>query len=389
MVTSTQRPTAELAEVTPARDRRIACDDAEHPALAPVLEAEAANDDSDFDRALHALEDVYTLTRTSPALRLRALLAESWARMYKGDLAGADELLQFARELADHPRFGELERAEVMYRLGCCRLQSGKVGNATELFTIALELCQAATTDCTRLRANVLQWRARCWLRQHLPEMARHDVELALELVDGLDAPRTVAHAFLQASVVAERQSHWLVARLYAEQALAGYEQVGDSTNAQIALNNLGGINFLLDNDDKAVACLDRALDLALELGDEIGAAYTVSTLGRVALERGDTDAAERHATHALELLDGADAHLAEYGSALLILGRARLQQERYDEAESLFRRADGAFEQVSSVGHRAEAWVAEGDLARARGDLDAAASRYRKAALALQDIHL
>jgi hypothetical protein len=44
-------------------------------------------------------------------------------------------------------------------------------------------------------------------------------------------------------------------------------------------------------------------------------------------------------------------------------------------------------FEQMASVGHRAGAWVARGDLARRRGDDAEAARLYRIAAEALQDI--
>ena len=59
----------------------------------------------------------------------------------------------------------------------------------------------------------------------------------------------------------------------------------------------------------------------------------------------------------------------------------------RLDEAQACFEAADAVFEQMSSVGHRAGAWVALGDLARRRGDDGEAARRYRSAAEALQDI--
>ena len=42
----------------------------------------------------------------------------------------------------------------------------------------------------------------------------------------------------------------------------------------------------------------------------------------------------------------------------------------------------------MSSVSHRASAWVALGDLAARRGDMNEAAARhYRNAAEALQDV--
>jgi hypothetical protein len=51
-----------------------------------------------------------------------------------------------------------------------------------------------------------------------------------------------------------------------------------------------------------------------------------------------------------------------------------------------MFKAAEGSFEQLSSVSHRAAAWVAQGDLAVRRGDDRQAAHLYRRAAEALQD---
>jgi hypothetical protein len=42
---------------------------------------------------------------------------------------------------------------------------------------------------------------------------------------------------------------------------------------------------------------------------------------------------------------------------------------------------------QLSSASHRAVAWTAQGDLASRRGDDRAAATLYRRAAEALQDV--
>jgi len=59
----------------------------------------------------------------------------------------------------------------------------------------------------------------------------------------------------------------------------------------------------------------------------------------------------------------------------------------RLDQADEAFSAAEGAFAQLSSASHRAAAWVAQGDLAAARGDDGSAARLYRRAAEALQDV--
>ncbi len=354
-----------------------------------IAEAEAALEINDHAAALAALEGVYDFTRTSPGLMNRALLAESWARMATGDIGGAEDLLARSSDITANPEFTERDRAEVLYRLGCCRLQRSKVGNATQLFTLALHICHTSEDDSTKLQAHILQWRARCWLRQHLPDMAREDVELAIELAEDLGDTRTLAHACFQASVVCERQSQWLLARLYGERALDAYEQLGDQVNCHKVLNNLGGINVLLGSAERGTSCLGRAVDIARGIGDDVGAAYALSTLAHMTLKLDDPAGAKNYAEQALSVLDGYEAHLGELGNVLLVIGRASLEEGDLGQAESYFRRADLAFEQISSIGHRAEAWVAQGDLARLRGDTGTAADRYRKAATALQDVHL
>jgi len=358
-------------------------------ATAMIEEAEAALEVNDFQQALSALEEVYPLARTSPTLTNRALLAESWARTATDDVAGAEGLLAQATAITARPEFTERDRAEVLFRLGCCRLQRAKVANATQLFTMALQVCHGSGQDCTKLQSRIHQWRSRCWLQHHLPEMARDDVELAIELAESLGDKRTLAQARFQACIVTERQGQWLLARMYGEQALAVFEELGDSVNRFMLLGDLGGINALLGNHDRATASLEKAIEAAYELGNDVGAAYPLATLARLSLESGDHERATSYALRAQNLLEGQDAHLAELGNVLLIKGRAMLEQDDFAAAERCFLEADGAFEQVSSIGHRAEAWVAQGDLARRLGHLDAAALRYRKAALALQDVHL
>ena len=78
---------------------------------------------------------------------------------------------------------------------------------------------------------------------------------------------------------------------------------------------------------------------------------------------------------------------MSEIGNAQLVLGRALLSQDRLDEAEEALRAGEQAYDQLSSASHRADAWVALGDLAARRGDDRAAARLYRQAADALQDV--
>ncbi|MDQ3890633.1 MAG: tetratricopeptide repeat protein [Actinomycetota bacterium] len=354
-----------------------------------IARAEAAIESQQYEEAVKAVTEISRADLTAaPDLEFQALLAEAWARMYLGQVRRAVALVESARSLAESPAFSDVERAEALYRLGCCRVKLSSISTAVSLFTEALDLAQRSGLPCDRLRAHILEWRSRCYQRQRDWEAAREDVERALELAEALSDRQTVAHVYFQASVIAEREGRWVLARSYAERAKSLYEELNDRTNAGNLLNNLGVFNFLLGKPDEAMTHLKDAFRVALEIGNELGAAYAVSSMAQVQLRSGNHELAEEQARHALELLDGRDEVLEEVGNAQLVLGRSLLEQGRLDEAAETFALAERSLSQLSSASHRAAAWVAQGDLAARRGDDRAAAQLYRRAAEALQDFH-
>jgi tetratricopeptide (TPR) repeat protein len=322
-----------------------------------------------------------------PELQVRALIGDAYARMRTGEVREAMDLLLRAREISEGPEFSDVERAEVLFRLGCARHLLSSNQTALGLFNEALALAEGSGLPCDRLRSEILNWRSRCYRRQRDLHAAREDVERALELAERIEDPRVVANLYFQASIVADREGHWVLARSYAERAKAHYEEIADRRNLGRLLNNLGGLNFLLGKPEEAVTFLKDAFRVALDLGNDAEAAQAVSSLAQVHLRTGEIPLAEEQARHALRLLEGRVDFLDEIGNAQLVLGRSLLEQGRLDEAHEAFTAADANFEQLSSISHRAAAWVAQGDLATRRGDDRAAAHLYRKAAEALQDV--
>ncbi len=353
---------------------------------AAVARAEAAIEGQQYDEALVALEGLRQ-SPDAPELEFRALLAESWARMSQGELRPALDLLVRARELSEGQGFSDVERADVLYRMGVCRYTLTSINTAQTLLSEALELADRSGAPCDRLRSHILEWRSRCSRRQRDFEAAREDIERALELAERLDDSLTVAHVTFQASLVAEREGQWLRARTLAERAKELYEAHGDRLNLGRMLNNLGGLNYLLGKSDDAISYLKRAFSVALEVGSEPDAAQAVSSLAQVHLGAGDWSLAEEQARHALELLEGRPDFLDELGNAQIVLGRSLLEQDRLEEAEHVLAEAELSLSQLSSASHRAVAWTAQGDLASRRGDDSAAAALYRRAAEALQDV--
>ena len=146
------------------------------------------------------------------------------------------------------------------------------------------------------------------------------------------------AQAYFQASILAERDGHWVLARTYAERAKVQYEELTDRANVGRLLNNLGGLEFLLGKPEQAIEHLKHSFAVALEIGREEDAATAVSSLAQVHLRTGDHLRAEEQALHALEIIGDRDDMIDEIGNARLVLGRALLEQDRLDEAETALR---------------------------------------------------
>ena len=357
-------------------------------AEAILSRADALLEEHQFDEAIAEYARALPAVLGTGALELhvRALNGEAMARVQLDDVKGALALLAESRSIVEGEAFSDIDRAGVLYRLGVCRYMLSSISTAVNLFNEALVLAERSGLPSDELRLNIFAWRSRCYRRQRDYEAAREDVEHALELAEAMHDARALGQAYFQASVLAERDGHWVLARTYAEKAKAQYEELSDRANVGRLLNNLGGLEFLLGKPERAVEHLKHSFAVALEVGREEEAATAISSLAQVHLRTGDVKRAEEQALHALQLIGDRENMIDEVGNARLVLGRALLEQDRLDEAEAAFDEAEDAFARLSSASHRAAAWIAQGDLATKRGDERRAAVLYRRAAETLQD---
>ena len=356
--------------------------------VAALDRAEALIDKHRYSEAVVALGAVAIPAVSAPELALRVLFCESWARMYLGNLDSAVATLERARALAEAPTFTPVDRAEALFRLGCCRLKLGKVSNAITLFSVALNLADTGGVDGDNLRSRAFDWRSRCYQLQRDWEAAQVDAERSLELAESLHDDGLAAYALMQCSLVAERSGDPLLGRFYAERSRTLAIDAGDRQTEARLLNNLGGLSFLLGEPEAAVAYLKESFSVALEVGNDADAAQAVSSLAQVHLRCGAPLLAEEQGRHALSILGERDDYLDERGNAHLVVGRALLEQERGDEAMTEFAAAEWLFEKVGSKSHVAAAWLAQGDAYKRLNDLEAASTLYRRAAEALQDFN-
>ena len=356
---------------------------------AVLARAEALSQSYRYKESIEAFEEARAAVSATNSVELdvRTRSGEAWARMQEGDLRTAIELLNSARAVAEGSVFSDVDRAEIVFRLGVCRYKLSSVSTAVALLDEALALAERSDMPADGLRSDIYHWRSRCHRRQRDFEAAREDVEHALELAQGVDDRRKMADAYFQASLVAERTGHWVLSRNYAERAKNLFQELDDERTVGRLLNNLGGLSLLLGKPDQAIEQLKASFAVAVEVDSKGDAAQAMGGLATVHLKLGNWDAADEHARQALQLVEGREDFLDEIGQSQLVLGRALLERGRLEEAEESFRAADATFEQFSSVSHRANVWVALGDLAARRGEDVEAARLYRNAAEALQDM--
>ena len=356
---------------------------------AMLARAEALSEAHRHEEALEAFREARRgVERTGgQTLELRTLAGEAWVLQDSGDVREAIELLRRARELAERSEFSDVDRAEVIFRLGVCRYKLSSISTAIGLFDDALELAERSGLPCDLLRAEIFHWRSRCHRRHRDYVAARDDAERGLELAQGIGDRRAIADNYFQASLIAQRQGHYVLSRSYAQRAKELFQQLNDERSVGRLLLMLGGLTLLLGDEEHAVEHLKASYSRALDTESPADAAQALEGIARVHLNRGEYDQADELARKALALLQGREDYLHEVCPSQLVLGRALMERGRLDEAEASFRAADAAAEQLASLSHRTEAWVALGDLAARRGADREAARLYRSAAEALQEI--
>ena len=256
----------------------------------------------------------------SPELEVRGLAGEAWALAECGEIREGIELLATARELVEGPQFDDVDRADLLFRLGVCRYKLSSVASAISLLDEALALAERSGLPCDLLRADILGWRSRCRRHQRDFEAAREDVERALELAQAMDDRRTIANVYYQAALVAERTGHWISSRNYAQQAEGALPGAQRRAHGRPPDAEPGWAALLLGKPDQAVEHLKAAFALAVESESKPDAAQALGNLATVYLHLEDYDAADEHARRGLELLEERVDYLHEIGQSNVVL---------------------------------------------------------------------
>jgi tetratricopeptide (TPR) repeat protein len=348
---------------------------------AMLARAEAHAQAREFESALEVFADAKTAVAASGSadLSARRLLGEGWAMMEEGQIREGLDVLTKARELVDAEQLDDVIRAEALFKLGVARTKLGSTHVAISLLTEAHKLLDQLPLAADSTRAQVLGYRSVCYQRVGDIEAAREDAERAVELSEQLGDPRVIGYSYMQASLVAEREGRFVLARTYAEKARAKYEEAEDQFQLGKVLNNLGFCHALLGKNDDALASFTRAYKIFLDAGANEWSGGAISSIASLYLEE--------QARYAIELIGDEAVDPEQVGEARLVLGKALLAQNRLDEAAEALEDVKGLFESVRATSNLSRTYVALGDLARARGTTDEAAHLYRHAAELMQDL--
>ncbi len=354
-----------------------------------LARAEAHVQAREFKQALEVFADAQTavLATGSGELSARRMLGEGWALMEEGEIRKGLEVLTQARALVDQDQLDDNLRAESLFKLGVVRMKLGSTHVAISLLTEAHKLLDKMPLATDSLRAQVLGWRSAGYQRVGDIEAAREDAERAVELAKHLGDPRVIGHSYMQASLVAEREGRFVLARTYAEKARAKYEEAEDQFQLGKVLNNLGFCHALLEKHDEALASFKRAYQIFLDLGANEWSGGAVSSIASLYLETGDAAKAEEQAKYAIELIGDEIVDLEQVGEARLVLGKAQFAQGRLDEAEATLQGVKETFESLRATSNLSRTLIALGDVAEQRGTTDEAARLYRHAAELMQDL--
>ena len=354
-----------------------------------LARAEAKILQRDLEGAVEEYADARTAIAATGAkeLEVRRSSGEAWVRMEQGEIRPAVDALVGVLALADEANVADIARAEVLMRLGVGRLKLGSTTVAATLLTDALKLAEGSPFASDRLIIDILHWRCACYQRLKDVESAREDAMRALELAEHLGDPRTTGQVYLQASLVAEREGRYVLARKYAESAQRRFEEADDEVKVGTILSNLGIYQFLLGKSEEALKTFSKAYAILLDAGEMYLCANVVGSIANVHLQSGDPVRAEEQARHSIELFGDGGERLNELGESQLVLGRALLAQERHEEADAALDGARAIFESIRSTSFLARTLVAKGDVAAVRNDVTAAADLYRQATDLLQDV--
>ncbi len=309
-----------------------------------------------------ALEAGRRLPEVSDAER-----AETWAvlgelRELSGVLDGSVEAYRRAAALAPDPAL----RADMMARRARVHSRAGSPGTAVRTIGSARRLLHLAPGEDRARRVGVrldyLMAVAR--LVQEKPQEGRKWAERAAASARELGDPHTLIRALLAVDVADQQLGRPSVGE-HTQEALRIAMDSGDKPQESVARANLGVLAFYAGRWDEATTWLTTSAAVAIEAGNDFGAAETDLTYADILIHRGRLDEAEDVLRNAFRVLkaSGIDVFAAH---AQMLQAQIRLARGELAEAEALAGSAAREFHEMDS-----DVDALEADLVRAEAVIE------------------
>jgi tetratricopeptide (TPR) repeat protein len=285
-------------------------------------------------------ESLQLQAQSHDASHIETLLELGHARMYMGDLRGAEQPLQEALHLAQTD-FGakSVESGHSLWSLGMLRYQQGQYSQAKDLFIRSLNILQQSSAPPTDVSV-VLDDLATIYTREQQWALAKQTYERALDIdrrVLGDDHPR-VAQRLENLATVAQNMGELKQAEALYLDALRREEHAyGDKHfETTVFKSNYG---LLLQREGRlaeAEPLLRSVLDMRLSLlgPDHYMLGYSRVSLAMLLHDKGDLGGADSQFRQALSIYDKSLPDNHQYRASLLThFARLLVDRGKIDEA--------------------------------------------------------
>jgi tetratricopeptide (TPR) repeat protein len=277
-------------------------------------------------------------------------------------------------------RAGDEEmRARLRSQLGAAYLAERKTQLALEQYHQAYESAQHAIAPDPLFRLDVLyNLGVAHWMLSEIAEATTYLRE-AVDLTDELNNPERVGDACWALSVSYTGQGDARRAKLYAQRALASYEQAETHSLTARAYTRLGRVTAQANKFEEALSLLNQAQTMTEREQDARGQSEVQRSLAAVFVSQKRPAEAKAAASAALALAQSAqdDVLIAE---AQLALAQVLDAQGQPKDAEASFEQAIALLEKSAARQYLGDAYAAFSTFLDARGQSKRALEVLRQA---------
>lgn len=306
------------------------------------------------------------------------------SRLLAAGYIGLDRLEEARKEALDGiamaERAGDEEmRARLRNQLGAAYLAGRKTQLALEQFHQAYESVQHAVAPDPLFRLDVLHnLGVAHWMLSENTEAATYLRE-AVDLTEQLANPERLGDACWALSASYAGQGDARRAKLYAQRALASYEQAETHSLTARAYTRLGRVTAQANKFEEALSLLNQAQTMTEREQDAHGQSEVQRSLAAVFVSQKRPADAKAAANAALALAQSAndDVLIAE---AQLALAQVLDAQNQPKDAEANFEQAIALLEKSGARQHLSDAYAAFSSFLDARGQSKRALEVLRQA---------